>query len=660
MNFQVKNIVIWPKNENFGPRIIKFELGKVNVITGKSRTGKTAIIPIVDYCLGSSKCLIPIEVIRDNASWYGLVISLDEDEFLIARKVPVGDKASNDFYYDRQQEIEIPHKIEEKNQSLESVKTILNGVCGLPYVESDENTSKLESRLSFRDLTRLILQSQDVVANQAILFYKSHKTEYRERLKKWFSFILGAENFELIEKRKRLKELQLIFVQKQREYERTKKVSNIWLNNILIDVQKLVHLGFVDGIETKENDQDELVSIAKKIIATPKSYLVSVKNANDSFDADFKAFDLKEQEIDDEVARISKRLRNLAKVEKALQTVGNGTKRKIERLKISTWFENIAKESSKCPFCGGIEHPAASSEFEKISIALKKYENLASSSFEMPAAVSREKQNLQKRLEELDSERKLMEQRRNALFSENESAKQESSRQEEIYRSLGKLEKTVELIESLSDEGSLSEELVELQKRIDECEKYIREHDSKTLLEHRLAEISQLMLNRLKTLDVDPKYQNIPPEFSISELSIKVQDDSGYDHLLSEIGSASNWLSFHLALICALQEFFAQMRNPASFTPSFAIFDQPSQVYFPRTVKSSDDDPQYDPDEINSVKKIFQTLSNSVTALNGKWQVIVLDHAGSDIYGSIENVYEVEEWRNGNYLIPMEWIESGK
>lgn len=660
MNFQVKNIVIWPKNENFGPRIIKFELGKVNVITGKSRTGKTAIIPIVDYCLGSSKCLIPIEVIRDNASWYGLVISLDEDEFLIARKVPVGDKASNDFYYDRQQEIEIPHKIEEKNQSLESVKTILNGVCGLPYVESDENTSKLESRLSFRDLTRLILQSQDVVANQAILFYKSHKTEYRERLKKWFSFILGAENFELIEKRKRLKELQLIFVQKQREYERTKKVSNIWLNNILIDVQKLVHLGFVDGIETKENDQDELVSIAKKIIATPKSYLVSVKNANDSFDADFKAFDLKEQEIDDEVARISKRLRNLAKVEKALQTVGNGTKRKIERLKISTWFENIAKESSKCPFCGGIEHPAASSEFEKISIALKKYENLASSSFEMPAAVSREKQNLQKRLEELDSERKLMEQRRNALFSENESAREENSRQEEIYRSLGKLEKTVELIESLADEGTLSEELDELQKRIDECEKYIKEHDSKTLLEHRLAEISQLMLNRLKTLDVDPKYQNIPPEFSITELSIKVQDDSGYEHLLSEIGSASNWLSFHLALICALQEFFIQMRNPVSFTPSFAIFDQPSQVYFPRTVKNSDDDPQYDPDEVNSVKKIFQTLSNSVKALNGKWQAIVLDHAGSDIYGSIENIYEVEEWRNGNYLIPMEWIESGK
>lgn len=200
MNFQIRNIVIWPKNEIFEPRIIKFELGKVNVITGKSRTGKTAIIPIVDYCLGSSKCLIPIEVIRDNASWYGLVISLDDGEFLVARKVPVGDKASSDFYYDRQQEIEIPHKILEKSNFRRN-KTILNGICGLPYVENDENASKLESRLSFRDLTRLILQSQDVVANQAILFYKSHKTEYRERLKKWFSFILGTETFELIEKR---------------------------------------------------------------------------------------------------------------------------------------------------------------------------------------------------------------------------------------------------------------------------------------------------------------------------------------------------------------------------------------------------------------------------------------------------------------------------
>lgn len=28
----------------------------------------------------------------------------------------------------------------------------------------------------------------------------------------------------------------------------------------------------------------------------------------------------------------------------------------------------------------------------------------------------------------------------------------------------------------------------------------------------------------------------------------------------------------------------------------------------------------------------------------GSWQCIILDHAASDIYGDIEDVYEVDEW----------------
>ena len=37
-------------------REIDFDLNTVNIITGASGTGKTAVIKALDYCLGSSTC----------------------------------------------------------------------------------------------------------------------------------------------------------------------------------------------------------------------------------------------------------------------------------------------------------------------------------------------------------------------------------------------------------------------------------------------------------------------------------------------------------------------------------------------------------------------------------------------------------------------------
>jgi hypothetical protein len=52
---------------------------------------------------------------------------------------------------------------------------------------------------------------------------------------------------------------------------------------------------------------------------------------------------------------------------------------------------------------------------------------------------------------------------------------------------------------------------------------------------------------------------------------------------------------------------------------------------------------------------MFKTIANSVVAKKGAWQCIILDHADSDIYGGIEGIHEVVEWRNGKKLIPEEW-----
>ena len=60
MKFYIDSILLWPKKANLTYRRVKFEPDKINIITGASRTGKSAIIPIIDYCLGSGKCTIPV------------------------------------------------------------------------------------------------------------------------------------------------------------------------------------------------------------------------------------------------------------------------------------------------------------------------------------------------------------------------------------------------------------------------------------------------------------------------------------------------------------------------------------------------------------------------------------------------------------------------
>ena len=75
MYLQIREIVLWPRDTNFEPRRLQFQLGKVNVISGASRTGKSAVIPIIDYCLGAGTCSIPVKTIRKYCEWFGVVVA---------------------------------------------------------------------------------------------------------------------------------------------------------------------------------------------------------------------------------------------------------------------------------------------------------------------------------------------------------------------------------------------------------------------------------------------------------------------------------------------------------------------------------------------------------------------------------------------------------
>lgn len=154
MQFQILKLILWPKGSH-DPRVVEFEPGMVNVISGASKTGKSAVIPIIDYCLGSGKCRIPVGIIRKACSWFGVVIDTFEGQKLLARREPGDAQQTGDMFLLEGDEIDIPHEPPEKNTNVDNVKRMLDQLSGLSQLKLDPTASdrSYQSRVSFRDLT---------------------------------------------------------------------------------------------------------------------------------------------------------------------------------------------------------------------------------------------------------------------------------------------------------------------------------------------------------------------------------------------------------------------------------------------------------------------------------------------------------------------------
>ncbi len=85
-NIQIEKVILWSKGEEVKIEKIDFATGKLNIIYGASQTGKSAIIPIIDYCLCSTENKIPVGVIRNKCSWFGIKLKIDDSEIIIARE----------------------------------------------------------------------------------------------------------------------------------------------------------------------------------------------------------------------------------------------------------------------------------------------------------------------------------------------------------------------------------------------------------------------------------------------------------------------------------------------------------------------------------------------------------------------------------------------
>lgn len=671
MHFQLVELILWPEKAGKEVRTVPFETGKLNVITGASRTGKSAIIPIIDYCLASSKCVIPVDVIRDACSWFGIVVKLSGEKLLLARKSPIGDKIPTEMFRLRGNEIVIPSQIIEGNTSVSEVKLLLNGLAGIPSLRLDadiESESGFSGSASFRDMISFNFQPQNVVANQNVLFYKVESYKYREKLKAVFPFALGAITASILAKQYELKSLNRILQQKEREYQKLKSVSERWIAEVKSNVSRAVEYGiWPEDVDPVTNDIEFLVSNLKEItLRSDIEFAVSDRTIDSTIET-LKELRLLESDLSIKLAEQRNNKANLDRLQRTYQSHSKVSELKRDRLKLSDWLLNVDNQEGSCPMCGNL-FGVDNDNLQLLSDAFHQFELDAKGSIEMPAAFYREfssiRQGILENVDKLDGVQKQI----RALEVSSEKLKKERYRRDEALRFVGALGNSLNTLDEIQDDGGLKEEVVALQKEVERLSREVSENKIHHKKRVALEQISRIMATVLPKLDIENRYAHAPCELSITDLALKITLNSGAKHFLSEIGSGSNWISYHVALTIALHRYFSdKSSNPVA---SFVIYDQPSQVYFPRrlayeghditdgTEPDLDRADDFTDEDVEAVKKIFKNVANAIAEDKGRWQALILDHAPDSVWKDIPNVHKVAEWRDGEKLIPTDWYSE--
>lgn len=191
---QIREIVLYGYNGKV--RHLPFSLGKVNIITGRSKSGKSVVGDIIDYCLGGESCNIADGVVRDNVAWYGLLLQFDKERVFVARKNPdKGQQTTGFCYIEVGDKIEVPEKNDFKsNANVAGIEEVLTRRIGISENLNipPEGQSRLPLAANIRHALYYCFQGQDEIAAKNFLFHHQSEDFITQAIKDTIPYFLGA------------------------------------------------------------------------------------------------------------------------------------------------------------------------------------------------------------------------------------------------------------------------------------------------------------------------------------------------------------------------------------------------------------------------------------------------------------------------------------
>ena len=653
MYFQLRKLILWSRKDPL-PRIVEFAPGVVNVISGASKTGKSAVIPIIDYCLCSDNCAIPVGVIRENCSWFGVVIDTVEGQKLLARREPGDQQKTGDMILIEAPEVVVPERIAEKTTNVDVVKSMLNRLAGLSSLEFEPGTDNgFKSRPSFRDLMAFTFQPQNIVANPDVLFFKADTTEHREKLKTIFPYVLGAITAAILQARFELDRLNRILRRKEGELREIFTASSAWRLEAQGWLRQAIELGLLPAEQLISEDWPSILEQLRRIttggpnVASPSLAGIDVALLR------LETLRGQESEVAAQLTEHRNRLNELRRLLESSEAYGGAMRLQRDRLGLADWLRSISSESlgsEQDPLvalsaAGRDRLESLCSALAAIEIQLRSHPNFSDT---LDKEVLRQRAAAEVHLGRLNEIRREIA----TLERDSHAARDAANRFDRTERFAGRLDQALRLYDQADPSSDLRGEISALRSQIDVLQRLVSDAEIRRKLRNALDRVEAHASRCIPKLDAE--WPEAPIKLNVDELTVKVIRGNRDDYLW-EIGSGANWLAYHVSITLALQHFF--LTEPHHPVPAMLVFDQPSQVYFPKRVARPDEteESQLRDQDVLAVRKVFSLLGEEVRNAKGRLQVIVLDHADEDVWGNLPDVQLTEEWR-GQALVPFEWI----
>lgn len=638
---QIRELVLYGYNGKV--RHLPFALGQVNIITGRSKSGKSVVGDIIDYCLGGDSCNIADGVVRDNVAWYGLLLQFEHERVFVARKNPdKGQQTTGVCYIDIGEKIEVPDNCDfSSNTNVSGIEESLTRRIGISenLNTPPEGQSRLPLAANIRHALYYCFQGQDEIAAKNFLFHHQSDDFITQAIKDTIPYFLGAISEEALALENERSILKRKLTLEKRKLEENRYLMGGGSERAISLIGEARQAGLIDAsTQIDYQNYREMYSV----LQTAMNWSPSMIGSNSGMDR-LTFLQSKLQEIRDEFDEIGISLDNARKF--VGETAGYSGEAQHQKMRLESigLFEQLNFNPGKCPLCSGtLEQPLPSVEMIKASIVNlhKSKEN-----------VTREQPKLRAFISDLEREREKKQEEIKALEAEIDGLYQQESERARLRdinarrgKAVGRISLWVESVENDTESEKQEQVVKRIEGRIKEIDDILDRDSVEERKQSALSRIQEDMTKWAKALQLE--HSDNPYRLDLNKVTVVV-DKPERPVPLKQLGSGSNWVGVHLIAYFALQRFFVNANRPV---PRFLFLDQPSQVYFPSEL----DEKQIDWNEVN---KMYQFIIDRTNELNGKLQVIVVDHA--DLKEDSFRQFICENWWPiDKNLVPIDWYEN--
>lgn len=676
MDLKIKNIILYPQNKKLKPRFINFYEDKINIITGLSKRGKSSIIEIIDYCLGNSECGIPTGYIRNFVDVFALKISVDGNDYFIGRDSPKESaKSSEEMYFinisekGEYSELNTNKWLENKNEHREnrdSIKVILNSLAGFKNIEVKNDFKEKDSGLTvgFRDTTAFQFQSQSIIANNTTIFYNTDEFQYVDRLRVLFPLALGYRSYEMLLLDEEIKELESEFNKLNSRIETAKEKYEFNKSNLYEYYSEAINLGLTNKDVNIDSSKVDLIKFElEDVLQNVKKNIYFIEGNSNRFSEKLKELETQRLELNRVLQTKKMELNRILKFENAQDEYLNIVSVEInEKLKPIDWFLS-RKGTDVCPFCES-KSDRALIQLQKLKQVNQDNQKLFGVRKNNNLSFESEKRNLKNEIQKQEFIIRDFDKNIEILLNE---TKDNQFIYQKIFEYVGKVNLFLENL--ITPDNKLVKELESKQNSLNAKRKKLNDLNKKFDKDLVLSNVTSSIKTYIDLLPIENReYCNVlldPTKY----LGIKIKDDLNKTiTFLNKIGSGSNYMCYHLATMLGLHEYFYKLKEKGkvNYIPSFIVFDQPSQVYYPdiKNIKDKNKTNQKSED-IENTRNIFEVCSEFMERTNNQIQIIILEHAPKETWTNINHI-KYQEWRgtekegvfSNDYkaLLPKEWF----